>query len=266
MNLVTKGVLDSNHSIKILDLVKKCRNFVCTFKHSTYLSDQLKKVLNRNVAKESGNDEAKHPLKTLKQDVPTRWNSTYIMLKSVLDAHDCVKSVINSTAELRKKYVQILLNNVDIEILEDLVHLLLPFFQFTKIMSGSQYVTISVVIPGITRLLEILQIYESRFNNKEIEDLAKIMKNDLEDRTEIFFTNSMVISATFLDPRYRRFHFIKDQNQRESFVNKTKRYIISTYLAKFRNVETGDQGWSIENTCALISDIYQLKSKLYIID
>jgi len=45
-----------------------------------------------------------------------------------------------------------LLNGTDIEILEDLVHLLLPFFKLTKIMSGSKYVTISIVIPGITRL------------------------------------------------------------------------------------------------------------------
>jgi hypothetical protein len=45
MNLVTKDILNKNHSIKILDLVKKCRNLVCTFQHSNYLSDQLKKVM-----------------------------------------------------------------------------------------------------------------------------------------------------------------------------------------------------------------------------
>ena len=58
-----------------------------------------------------------------------------------------------------------LLSGTDIEVLEDLVHLLLPFFQFTELMSGSMYVTIFVVIPGVTRLLENLQIFESKFYN-----------------------------------------------------------------------------------------------------
>jgi hypothetical protein len=63
-----------------------------------------------------------------------------------------------------------LLNGTDIEILEDFVHLLLPFSHFTKKLSGSKYVTISIVIPGITRLLEILQLYESQYNNVELEN------------------------------------------------------------------------------------------------
>ena len=86
MNLVTKDILNKNHSIKILDLVKKCRNLVCTFKHSNYLSDQLKKViqLNRNAAANFENIYCElPPVRTLKQDVPTRWNLTFIMLKSV---------------------------------------------------------------------------------------------------------------------------------------------------------------------------------------
>jgi hypothetical protein len=78
--------------------------------------------------------------------------------------------VIHNNSEIKKKYSNILLNGNDIEILEDLLHLLKPFFQFTKIMSGSNYVTISVVIPGITRPLEILQIYESQYNNTDIEN------------------------------------------------------------------------------------------------
>ena len=54
MNLVTKAILDKNGSVKVLDLVKKCRNLVCTFKHSNYLSDQLKKIMkiNREAARE----------------------------------------------------------------------------------------------------------------------------------------------------------------------------------------------------------------------
>ena len=61
------------------------------------------------------------------------------------------------------------------------------------------------------------------------------MYNDLEERTKEHFTNPMVICATFLDPRYRKFHFIKDEKERENFINKAKNYIISTYLTKFKS-------------------------------
>ena len=53
MNLVTKGILDKNSSVvRVLDIVKKCRNLVGTFKHSNFLSDQLKKgmELKRNAS------------------------------------------------------------------------------------------------------------------------------------------------------------------------------------------------------------------------
>ena len=107
LNLVTKGILDKNGSVKILDLVKKCCKLVCTFKHSNFLSDQLKQVMemNRDAVMKISNTHISDklpPVRTLKQDVPTRWNSTYIMLKSIIDAFDAIKVVINRSADIKK--------------------------------------------------------------------------------------------------------------------------------------------------------------------
>ena len=44
----------------------------------------------------------------------------------------------------------------------------------------------------------------------------------------------MVTSSKFLDPRYRKFHFIKNDKERENFINKAKNYILSTYLSKLK--------------------------------
>jgi hypothetical protein len=101
-------------------------------------------------------------------------------------------------------------------------------------MSSSKYVTISVVIPGVTRLLEILQLFESKFNNEFIEELSVNMHDDLERRTTEYFSNPLVICATYLDPRYRKFKFIKDEKKRIEYLEKAKLYIKSTYFAKFK--------------------------------
>ena len=45
LNLVTKGILNENNSVKILDIVKNCLSLVCEFKHSNLLSEQLKTVM-----------------------------------------------------------------------------------------------------------------------------------------------------------------------------------------------------------------------------
>jgi hypothetical protein len=119
------------------------------------------------------------------------------MLKSVFEAHDSVLTAVNSPSETKKKYSEMLLAISELEIVEGLVQLLLPFFQFTELMSGSKYVTISVFMPGVTMLLEILQLFESKFNNKFIEELSINMHDDLERRTTEYLTNPLVICATY---------------------------------------------------------------------
>jgi hypothetical protein len=53
---------------------------------------------------------------------------TYLMLKSVFYAHDCVKEVVNNNVESKRKYGQHLLNNVELSVVEDLFDLLMPVF------------------------------------------------------------------------------------------------------------------------------------------
>jgi hypothetical protein len=44
----------------------------------------------------------------------------------------------------------------------------------------------------------------------------------------------MVLSATFLDPRYRKFHFIKDDTERQLMIAQAKSFIVNTYCAKLK--------------------------------
>jgi hypothetical protein len=91
------------------------------------------------------------------------------MLKSVFDAHDSIINAINSISETKKKYYEMLLATSELEIVENLVQLFYTFFQFTELMSDSKNVTISVVIPGVRRLLDFYSLIKA---NLFIEELS----------------------------------------------------------------------------------------------
>ena len=83
INLCVKDVLNESG---ISELLSKCRKLVATFKHSMLLSELLASYQEKNGL----------PTTTLKQDVPTRWNASYIMIASIVRNYDFVKhTVIN---------------------------------------------------------------------------------------------------------------------------------------------------------------------------
>ena len=92
--------------------------------------------------------------------------------------------------------------------------MLKTFQELTVLISASEYVTSSIVLPAVTRLMEILMIYEPSNGNSFLEDLAVEMHDDLKDRTKTYFYNKLLLAATFMDPRYRSLSFIKEETAR----------------------------------------------------
>ena len=64
-------------------LMTGCKNLVCHFKHTG---------LQRKLSK------------TLKQECPTRWNSTYLMLESIVEQYDSIHDILKERSELRFLY------------------------------------------------------------------------------------------------------------------------------------------------------------------
>jgi hypothetical protein len=82
------------------------------------------------------------------------------LLVSVSESHAAIRMVITTDPATKKKFQHELLTDNELSIVEDPIKLLDPFLEMTKLVSGSKYVTISVVLPAITRLLECLELYE----------------------------------------------------------------------------------------------------------
>ena len=86
--------------------------------------------------------------KTLKQSCATRWNSTFYMLQSVLDAHDDLKKLFanHKPKELHR------VTSISATLLSALVDLLTPFESATKACEGQKEPTLHLVIPKIKKL------------------------------------------------------------------------------------------------------------------
>ncbi len=62
--------------------------------------------------------------------------------------------------------------------------------------------------------MEVLMLYSSPNGNHELEEIAQSMHDDIFERSSVYFKNPLLLAASYMDPRYRSFLFIKDQNQR----------------------------------------------------
>ena len=162
------------------EAVKKVKNIVTFFNHSTQAVNDLKK---------------EHQLKgssfyKLKKDVETRWNSTYLMLESFIKQRIEISTVLvmngKSTAAI---------NEEDVKIIEDAVTVLKPFLDVTREMSSEKYTSISKVIPIITILTKFLASHSSPLGAK------------LKDKIDYYFkdveTERFSMLSTFLDPRFK---------------------------------------------------------------
>jgi hypothetical protein len=56
-----------------------------------------------------------------------------------------------------------MLTSKEMEEVEDLIELLDVFHYTTTLMSAQKYVTCSIILPAVTRILEILIIFRSKY-------------------------------------------------------------------------------------------------------
>jgi hypothetical protein len=127
LNLVVQEVL---HNDSINEIIKKCKRIVGYIKSSSIATSAF--------LKEQG---VYKPLKLI-QEVPTRWNSFYYMIERLIHTNDSVAKTL-----LKNKKSPPPLHVDDIVVLKDLCNLLAIFEEATKKISGSKYITVSLISP-----------------------------------------------------------------------------------------------------------------------
>ena len=128
------------------------------------------------------------------------------MITSVMKLHDSNKDVLNKPPNTSHK--ECLLKLHETLVLEELIDLLEPIFYITLLLGGSKYVSCSVILHSVTKLIEYFSSFKSASTNITINSMAKIIKESLVKRTKEYFEIDELYAASYLDPRFRSFFFV----------------------------------------------------------
>ncbi|RNA21089.1 zinc finger BED domain-containing 1-like [Brachionus plicatilis] len=176
------------------DLVNNCRKIASVFHQSSIACEVL---------------EEKQKLSNIKpnkiiQDITTRWNSTFLMLKRIFQQKGPINDALRDR-KLNNKYEYLILNENEIITLKDSVCILKPFSDATTELSGVNYPTISIVIP----ILLSLRYKLLETNNESL--FSTTFKKYLHYYTDSYLNkhkvlnDSLLITATYLNVRTKYF-------------------------------------------------------------
>lgn len=189
LNLVVTKAIEQVD--ELLEIIKKVKNIVRWFKQSVVASDLLRKA--------QKNDDVQL---SLKQEVPTRWNSTYYMLERFLKLRTHVNAIVNTEISAPP-----MLTAREMGELQVVVNLLGPFESATCEISGSKYTTGSIIIPLIYNLKNCL-------SSIEVEDTFSIgtalklnLVAEISKRLSTADQITILAVATILDPRFKKLYF-----------------------------------------------------------
>jgi hypothetical protein len=148
-------------------------------------------------------DTSKVPPLMLVLDVPTRWNSTFYMIKRYLQ----MKDVVNLYIERQKPIVgkvhlkDLKLSDSEVEILQEICNHLSIFEESTRYMSARDSL-LSTVIPSFTVLFNYIE-------DKMESNISTLTKDALTKSHELLGKyygklEDPYVTATLLDPRFKR--------------------------------------------------------------
>ncbi|CAF1134569.1 unnamed protein product, partial [Brachionus calyciflorus] len=118
--------------------IKKCCSIASHYNHSTNTKEKLTKLQNEN----------ERPNHSIIQQVPTRWNSIYLMVDRIVENFEFLNIIFAN--EPKFKHLQ--LKSEEIEVLEASLEVLRPFYDMTCEVSSEKDATLSLIIPIITKL------------------------------------------------------------------------------------------------------------------
>ena len=213
---IREGLKNSTYIPKLL---KKCQKFSKISHKSSKIADaldDLNKRLNRmNV---------------------TRWNSEFLLIKSVLSIG---KDHLESIASLMDNPIRF--SNIDFIVLEEFINILEPFFEISLKCQAEEVVTVSLVVPSIVHLLVHLRDIKNDLSFcktlvQQLEESLRKRFSGIIGRLNLInvtdhknYGDPLYFMAAVLDPSFR-FYWMRDLRLPVQQENRLKQNILGLIL------------------------------------
>ena len=196
LDLAVHNGLDDGR-MRVDTVLRKCRKIVAAFSQSWKRNNELTKV----------QQQQQLPLHKLNADVSTRWGSTAVMVKRILEQKEVIRIVLSgdrSTSHLAITWQ-------DIDLLTSINAFVTPLEDLTDTLSGETHVTISAVKPMLRHLCDVL-LAESSEDSELTKEMKERCKSKVMQQYSSSDINKLLDTATFLDPRFKHY---KDDDEKK---------------------------------------------------
>lgn len=235
LNLATQNGLE-----EIREVVGKIKKIVKFFHKSNKAAIKLNETL----------EQMQIPPLKLKNDMPTRWNSTYEMISRVLTVKDALVStlaLLNLGQLVREEgFTQsdMLLTTDEWIIAKQSMDILEMFSIVTTAVSTEKHVSASCAILYYKQLLKHLHSSDNDNLLIPVQNLRKKLISELNKRFGDIERHELISQATLLDPRFKKFGFIDVNNYKNAV------QILQKKIATIR-VDDNDNATSVEEETAV---------------
>ncbi|XP_051935570.1 E3 SUMO-protein ligase ZBED1-like [Hippocampus zosterae] len=222
LNLVVRDAL------KVMKpTVDKVKGIVEFFHRSTTATQKLK-----STQQQMGMPELK-----LKQECITRWNSTFHMLKRILESKDAVIStlaVINAPIDP--------LSQEEWEILQEACTVLEAFEQVTVEISADSYVTASKVLILCKGLQKVTAEHQTSVTTGKVKELVDALCASMDRKFHRMEWNTVLSETTILDPRFKKLAFTDNRAVDEALQRITAAAARASQTTPLPGCEEGEDG------------------------
>ena len=132
------------------------------------------------------------------QDVPTRWNSTYQMIKRLISHKASITALLSDPNHKHKVQV---LNETEWGKLVCLRDLLEPCERASDTLGGQKYVSCSTILPIVSDLLVRMTVVDE--DPAYVVRFKTALSTHLLEIQQTYKSNECVLIATCMDPRFK---------------------------------------------------------------